>query len=120
MCIFYLYYNDHCLVSTVHLPVPPPSPDPTLTFTNVTRVLESVRDVDRLSGVLNVPLSVRDKIRRDYATSEQQRKAMVRYGLQSTPSFSWNMLSGWLYYWEETTALEAAKQYIQNPTGMLP
>ena len=114
------YYDDHCIVSTIHHPVSPPSPDPTLTFTNVTRVLESVRGVVRLGIVLNVPGSVEDKIGRDYASPEQQRNAMVNYWLQSVPNSSWNVLSGWLYRLEETTALEAMKQYIQNPTGMLP
>ena len=114
------YYDDHCLVSTVHHPVPPPSPDPTLTFTNVTRVLESVRDLDRLGDVLNVPYSVRGKINRDYATTEQQRNDTVSYWLQSMPNSSWNVLLSRLYSWEEMTALEAEKQYIQNPTGMLP
>ena len=113
------YYDEHCLVSNVHHPVALPSPDPTLTFTNVTRVLESVRSVDRPGGVLELPGRVQDKIRQDYATSEQRWNVMVRYWLQSMPNASWNVLAGRLHRWEDATALEAMKQYIQIPTGLL-
>ena len=111
------YYGDHTLVSTVHHPVS--FPDPTLTFTNVTKALESVRNVGVLGMVLNVPPSVRDKISRDYATPEQQWNATVSHWLQSTPNASWSVLGGRLYLGEETAALKAVKQYIQSPTGML-
>ena len=113
------YYDDHCLVSNVYHPVSPSFPDPTLTFTNVTRVLESMKDVDSLVDVLNVPDSVEYKISQDYATPEQQRNAIVRYWLQSMPNASWSGLAGGLYIMEEMTTLEAVKQYFHNPTGML-
>ena len=120
MCTFqYMspYYDDHCLISS---PVPLPSPDSTLILTNVTRVLESVWDMENLGAVLNVPLRVQGKIGRDYATPEQRKNAMVEYWLQSVPNASWSVLAGRFYLLEKTAALEAVKQYIQSPTGMLP
>ena len=123
MCTFQCmlsYYDDHCLASTVHHLAPLPSPDSTLTITNVTRVLEREKSVGGPGDVLDVPLTVLDIIRGDYATPEQQKNAMVSYWLQSMPNASWNVLGGRLHLYKEMTALEPVKQYIQNPAGMLP
>ena len=93
------------------------SPDPNLTAVNVSSVLETLRDWERISGLLNLPVSRREIIERNVSTETERKKTAVDWWLRYSPNASWTWLAGRLYYSEERTALEAVSQYIHKETA---
>ena len=92
------------------------SPDPSLTAENVSSVLETLRDWETVSGVLEVPYSRQQIIETTFST-ETPRQATVDWWLRYSPTASWTWLAGELYTCEERTALEAVSQYIHKETA---
>ena len=75
--------------------------------------------MDRLMGYLNIPGSVRSKIREHSKDEEQQREECIYYWMNFNPDsmIGWGILGGKLHYWEEEAALRAANEYIQRAPG---
>ena len=94
------------------------SPDASITLRRVYQVTSAV-DYGDLNVCLEVPLSVYAQIRADpaYPTEEKKRAALIAYFLHSLPRASWAMLAGLLYYEEQHSSLEAAREYLQHTTG---
>ena len=76
-------------------------------------------DYGVLDDCLDVPWSVNVQIDANpaYPTEEKKREAQIAYFLQSLPHASWAMLAGLLYYKEQHSSLEAAREYLQHTTG---
>ena len=76
-------------------------------------------DYDDLNDCLEVPWSVKVQIDANpaYPTEEKQREALIAYFLHSLPHASWAILAGLLYYEEQHSSLEAAREYLQHTTG---
>ena len=104
------------IISPNHCPVPL---DLTLTPSNVSTVLHTVRDLERLGyDVLDLPSSVYESIKSNRSFShDKQRMALINHYLLYHPLASWAHLAGRLYFWEEHTALQQARQYITQQTG---
>ena len=68
---------------------------------------------------LNIPNSVRDKIRVHSKDEEQQQDECVYYWRNVSPysMIGWGFLGGDLHYEEQEAALRAAKEYIQRAPG---
>ena len=92
------------------------STDPSLSTENVFSVLETVRDWETVSVVLNVPGSRQGISRKEFSDESLRRQAAVDWWLRYSPTASWTRLAGRLYYREERTALEAVSQYIHKET----
>ena len=95
--------------------------EPTLTYENVLEVLQSVpaKKWDDLAFALQIPISKRDQIEKQFRTPEQRREALVTYWLQVGPNASWEMLAGALYFWEKyAKAVEATKDYLPEFKGI--
>ena len=94
------------------------SPDASLTLRRVYQVTSAV-DYGNLDDCLDVPWSVRRQIDANpaYPTEEKKREAQIAYFLHSLPRASWAMLAGRLYYKEQHSSLEAAREYLQHTTG---
>ena len=94
-----------------------PLTDSSLTCLNVSTVLNTV-SMERMEGCLTVPLSVRSKINEQSHSEEERRNQLVDYWLMTSPNASWQWLSGWIHYYEEKSALSAAKRYVQRAPGV--
>ena len=74
---------------------------------------------DDLAFALQIPISKRDQIEKQFRTPEQRREALVTYWLQVGPNASWEMLAGALYFWEKNAeAVEATKDYLPELKGI--
>ena len=95
-----------------------PLSDSSLTHSNLAAVLETV-EVGLLEGCLRVPDSVRGKLWQQCDNEEECRNELISWWLQYSPYAldSWKWLSGKLLYWEEESALVAAKRYIHQTPG---
>ena len=94
------------------------SPDASLTLCRVYQVTSAVR-YSYLNYDIEVPDSVYCQINANpaYPTEEKKREALIAYFLHSLPNASWAMLAGRLYYKEQHSSLEAAREYLQHTTG---
>ena len=94
------------------------SPDASLTLRRVYQVTSAVV-YDDLNNYLEVPASVNLQIDANpaYPSEEKKREAQIAYFLYSLPGASWAMLAGLLYYMEQHSSLEAAREYLQHTTG---
>ena len=122
-----LYVHIYCTNYHTHVCVFSPSsfflcrslsPDASITLRRVYQVTSAVAYGD-LDDYLEVPLSVRLQINANpaYPTEEKKREAQIAYFLHSLPRASWAMLAGRLYYKEQHSSLEAAREYLQHTTG---
>jgi hypothetical protein len=121
----YVYYKGctYVIVPIVfQFSYSPPCPyftlltDSSLTHLNVSTVLSSV-SVEWVGACLWIPLSVWDKIRAHSESEEERRNRLVDWWLKTSPYASWQWLSGWSHYFEEETAVSAAKRYFQRAPG---
>ena len=71
----------------------PPDASP-LTPRNVLAALRTVQDEEMLRLVLEVPGNLMMKLRRQSASSEEEREGLVNYFLQTHPYASWEWLGG--------------------------
>ena len=106
-------------VSMAHVYPFLPLSDSSLTHSNLAAVLETV-EVGLLWDCLRVPGSVWEKLRQEYDSNEERRNELISWWLQYSPYAldSWKWLSGKLLYYEEESALAAAKRYIHRIPGM--
>ena len=76
-------------------------------------------EVERLGSCLSVPASVQMKLQQQCDNDEERRNELISWWLQYSPYAldSWKWLSGKLLYWEEESALVAAKRYIHQTPG---
>ena len=122
-----LYVHIYCTNFQTHVCVFSPSsfflchslsPDASLTLRRVYQVTSAVA-YGVLNDCLEVPASVILQIGANpaYPTEEKKREAHIGYFLHSLPHASWAMLAGRLYYKEQHSSLEAAREYVQHTTG---
>ena len=92
--------------------------DSRLTHSNLAAVLESV-EVGQLGNCLSVPESVQEKLEQQCDNDEEHRNELISWWLQFSPYALdfWKWLSGQLFYWEEESALAAAKRYVHQTPG---
>ena len=81
--------------------------------------MNDVVDIGNLRYCLDIPHSVREKIRESCDDEKHERDELLHYwrNFSCFSLWSWTYLSGWLHYWGEETALTAAKAYIQRAPG---
>ena len=125
-----LYVHIYCTNYHIHVCVfslssfflcPSLAPDASLTLHRVNQVTSAVAYGD-LDDCLDVPDSVRQlrlqiNANPAYPTEEKKREVQIAYFLHSLPRASWAMLAGRLYYYEQHSSLEAAREYLQHTTG---
>ena len=112
----------HTMYTMYVIPVPFLPPDTSLTPHLLLPALSTVRDflgIDKLLYFLDVPESVRDRIRSDpsYSSEDERRMAGLQYCLQTVPGVSWGMIAGVLWYMQEHTALETVRPYLPHKPG---
>ena len=97
-----------------------PFSDSSLTHSNLAAVLETV-EVRWLGDCLSVQVSMQEKLRQQCDSVEEYRNKLISWWLQCSPYAldSWKWLSGQLLYWEEGSALAAAKKYVHQTPGAL-
>ena len=88
--------------------------DTTLTCSNVLAALSTVEE-KRLGSVLEVPPTKRRELKEH--SEDDYRKRLITHYLQSSPCASWEDIGGQLLYWEEASALDAVKQFLQPEEG---
>ena len=71
----------------------------------------------RLAGILQVPLSIQDEIRKKTSTSADFREGVIEYYVQYSPQATWAELAGELYFMECGEALAAARRFIKRIPG---
>ena len=64
-----------------------------------------------------IPVGLRRKIADESENEEERRNRLVDWWLKTSPYASWQWLSGWSYYYEQESAVSAAKRYIQRAPG---
>ena len=90
--------------------------DTSLTQSNVATVLSSV-SVDRLDDCLLLPYRVRHKIFGHCIDEDQRHDQLIHYWRNTSSEASWTWLAGQLHSLEETTALTAAKIFVNRAPG---
>ena len=95
--------------------------DPSLTLTNLTQLLEDVRDLYFVTMHLNIPRSVYSSIIKAQKSIESEcRKACWEWYLNNHPCPSWCHIANALYIIEEHGVLEVLKsRYLKGESGSL-
>ena len=75
----------------------------------------------QLGGCFHVPFSVRWKLQQQCDNDEERRNELISWWLQYSPYAldSWKWLSGKLLWYEEESALAAAKRYVHQTPGII-
>ena len=88
--------------------------DPSLNLTNLTKLLEDVKDLNYVRGGLDIPNSVYNSISERHS-SMSQREACWEWYLNNNPSPSWRYIAYILYILKEHEVLEVLKsQYLKG------
>ena len=80
-------------------------------------VTATIEDDKLADYILQVPPSIRDKIREETSTSADFRKRVIEYYIQYSPYATWAGLAGELYYEKCDKALAAAREFIKRTPG---
>ena len=94
--------------------------DPSLTLTNLTQLLEDVRDLEYVSYYLDIPGSVYSSIETQQSSKSERRKACWEWYLNNHPCPSWRHIANALYMNKEHGVLEVLKsRYLKGECGSL-
>ena len=94
--------------------------DPSLTLTNLTQLLEDVRDLEYVTLYLDIPRSVYNRIKAQESSKSERRKACWEWYLNNLPCPSWHHIANALYMREEHGVLEVLKsRYLKGECGCL-
>ena len=94
--------------------------DPSLTLTNLTQLLEDVRDLIDVSAYLHIPFSVYCSITTQQSSESERRKACWEWYLNNHPCPSWRHIANALYISKEHGVLEVLKsRYLKGESGSL-
>ena len=94
--------------------------DPSLTLTNLTQLLEDVRDLVYVTGYLDIPTSVYNSITTQQSSESERRKAYWEWYLNNHPCPSWHHIANALYMRGEHRVLEVLKsRYLKGECGSL-
>ena len=89
--------------------------DPSLNLTNLTKLLEDMKDLNYVSGGLDIPDSVRESISEQHSSMSQHKEACWEWYLNNHPSPSWRRIAFVLYNLKEHEVLEVLKsQYLKG------
>ncbi len=91
--------------------------DPTFTAKNVSTVLATVVDVEKLRDALVVPSRKLREIQEQSSTVAHQREALIIYHIKFTEYASWTDLPNILYYYGHHDAVATAKTFIKQSPG---
>ena len=94
--------------------------DPSLTLTNLTQLLEDVRNLEQVILYLDVSLSVRNSIYTQQSSVSERKKAYWEWYLNNHPCPSWRHIANALYMNKEHGVLEVLKsRYLKGESGSL-
>ena len=94
--------------------------DPSLTLTNLTQLLEDVRDLEYVADYLDIPDSVYDRIKAQESSESERREACWEWYLNNHPCPSWRHIANALYTSREHGVLEVLKsRYLKGECGSL-
>ena len=94
--------------------------DPSLTLTNLTQLLEDVRDFGLVTIDLDIPPSVYSSIDTQQSSESERRKACWEWYLNNHPCPSWCHIANALYMRDEHGVLEVLKsRYLKGECGSL-
>ena len=94
--------------------------DPSLTLTNLTQLLEDVRNSIGVSGYLDIPDSVYSSIITQQSSESERRKACWEWYLNNHPCPSWHHIANALYMSYKHGVLEVLKsRYLKGECGSL-
>ena len=89
--------------------------DPSFNLTNLTKLLEDVKDWNYVGAGLDIPKSVRDSISNQHSNMSQCKEAYCEWYLNNHPSPSWHHIAYSLYWYEEHVVLKVLKsQYLKG------
>ncbi len=91
--------------------------DPTFTAENVSAVLATVVDVEKLRNSLMVPEGMLREIQQQSSTVVQQREALIKYYLKYSEWASWTDLADILYLLDHHETVVTAKTFIKQTPG---
>ena len=95
-----------------------PFPATALTHKNVLNELKEL-DWTGICGVLQLPLSERQKIERMYVSEEERKSAGVLWWMDHSPIASWRLLITQLEEEQKHSLAKRIHQYAEKVTGML-
>ena len=81
-------------------------------------VTATVDDYKLAEYILQVPGSIRNKIRMKTSTSANFREMAIEYYARYSPRATWGELAGELYWREYGEALAVARRFIKRTPGM--
>lgn len=91
--------------------------DLSLTHENVSTVLATVVELDKLRGTLAIPSSKLKEIQLQSSTTVQERDGLIDYFIKYTEYASWSDLANRLYQGGHHKAVAAAKRFIKQAPG---
>ena len=94
--------------------------DPSLTLTNLTQLLEDVKNFGLVTDYLDIPRSVYGSIYTQQSSESERRKAYWEWYLNNHPCPSWRHIANALYMSREHGVLEVLKsRYLKGESGSL-
>ena len=88
--------------------------DPLLTLENVKQATEGMKNWYRFGWWLDVPLSRRNDIKKNYSTVDEQREALLQEWLEHHPAPSWKLLAWALLRRREPPEHQMLKKLYEN------
>ena len=88
-----------------------------MTVDNVTQIMDKIEGdkwEEVMGGVLNIPWSLLEEIRRRYSTDAEKIHACVDYYLNCHPGASWEHLTRGLYWNKEFAAARESKSFMST------
>ena len=89
----------------------------TFTRKNVLRAVWEVEDAEMLGGLLGVPESKRDEIKRQFSSDPQKKKAYINYVMDHDPAASWRRVIVALDLMGEKEAADKIRGLAEPVTG---
>lgn len=67
---------------------------------------------------MGIPWTIQERIKNDFSTVDKQKRALMKYWVETLHDAAWTTLAGVLYQTEENSALSDALKYLKEDRGI--
>ncbi len=66
---------------------------------------------------MGIPWPIQERIKTNFSTVDEQKRALMKYWVETLHDAAWTTLAGVLYQMEEQSALDDALKYVRTERG---